>query len=1244
MGRKPYSQGHSPLGRTTLLAALAVAAATTLILFPGSSPAAGGPSAMLTSSPTPATGKAPLTVIFDGSGSSDSDGTLMSWTLDFGDGMSDSGAGPPPANESHTYAAGSYTATLTVTDDQAVSDSATVAVTANPNVPPTAVLTTTPTPATGKAPLQVTFNGSGSSDSDGTIASWKLDFGDGNSTSDSGPPPSSTSHTYAAGSYTAKLTVTDDDGATDSASVSVKANANVPPTAVLKSTPTPATGPAPLNVTLDGSASSDSDGSIASWKLDFGDSTTVASGSGLPPSSLPHTYAAGSYTAVLTVTDDSGATDTDSVKVNADAPPTASLTADQTSGPIPLAVKFDGSGSSDSDGSIASWALNFGDGHSTSGSGPVPSSISHTYTSSCSCTASLTVTDNQGAQSTPATLVIHANTNQPPVAILNATPTSGTVPLAVSFDGSASNDPDNIPLKSWSLDFGDGSSTSGTGAVPNAIPHTYSAAGTYQATLTVTDSSNASTSSTPVTINVNPQPSISVANVSQNEGNSGTTNLVFVAKLSAISTHDVTVAYATADGTATAGSDYTATSGTLKIPANTDCTTNPTGNVACQIDVPVIGDTIYENDETFMLNLSNPTGATLANTSATGTIVNDDQPPWVEIENGATLEGNTGSVVDGAQSWSTGGSLQLNDASGFPQSDGAHTFFISTPGAASVSGPYKYTGVSGNTLTGVSPADSVAVGQIAFQPRFITLPVVLCDPQQSLDKNPADCVPTTSGLDTTAHYATSNGQSLTTSIPVIEGQDYVAAAGTMTIPAGKASGSITFETIPNTTPENPGNPGDDLTRWFNVLLTNPTNSTIASNLGIATIIEDDGLNPPTATTGSASSIGTDHATVSATVNPKGAATDVYVQYGPTDSYGSQTATQSLAAGNADQTLSFSLTGLSPGTLYHYQVVATHADHSTGYGQDETFTTDAAPKAVLTASPTGGQLPLKVTFKGAGSSDPDGSIASWTLSFGDGTSSSGTGSVPSAITHTYTAACHCNASLTVTDNQGGQSAPAVVVINAGNTKSGKNPILTTVDEQVLGPTSVKIVLPVNPNGATTQVWIEYGRDAKYGSNSAAQRIPADATKTLTFTLTKLSPQTRYHYRIVAWHTTDSGEAQSQDLTFSTPKAKLMSVKVGRIVRATAKGSVPLPFTCSGNALSSCKGRAVLQLGKATIGSKSFSVSQGHHRVSVKLKKPLMRRLLASSNGLRLTLKISLQTGAGMVKTTKRITVLPPKAKT
>lgn len=929
------------------------------------------------------------------------------------------------------------------------------------------------------------------------------------------------------------------------------------------------------------------------------------------------------------------------------APPNASLTVDKTSGPTPLAVTFDGSGSTDPDGgTIASWSLTFGDGGSTSGTGAVPSSIAHTYQNACSCTASLLVTDNQGAQSSAATVAIHVTTNQPPVATLSGAPTSGTVPLAVTFDGSGSSDPDGIPLKSWSLDFGDGTpATTGTGPVGNAIPHTYSTAGTYQAVLTVTDSSNASRNSTAVTITANPPPAITVADVSKNEGNSGTTSFVFPLTLSAKSTHDVTVAYGTADGTATAGSDYTATSGTLTIPAGTDCTTSNPGNPACQITVPVTGETFYEADETFTLTLSNPTGATITTGAATGTIVNDDQRPLLMITTDGTPEGNTGSVVSGPQSWSDHGNLPLADASGLPTSDGAHTFYISTPHSPAVSGPYTYTGVSGNTLTGVSPGGSVSANQIAFQPRFLALHVLLCDPVQTLPAgttDPSKCVATHSGFPTTVDYATSGGASLTTGIPVVEGQDYVSATGTLTIPAGAASGQLDFQIIPNRTPENPANSTYDRDRWFNVDLANAHNATIRQGAGIAHIFDDDAPNPPTAITGTASAIGTDHATVSASVNPNGPATDVYIEYGPTGAYGTQTAKQSLPAGSTDQPLAFSLTGLSPGTTYHYQVVATHTDGGAGYSGDATFKTDVPPTAALTANKTSGSVPLPVTFNGSGSSDPDGSIASWTLDFGDGSPpAGGNGAVPNSIPHTYST-CTCTASLVVTDNQGAQSTPATVSITVGPAgPPPSSPKLSTVDTTAPGPTSATIVFPVDPNGAQTKVWVEYGTTPSYGPMADPQTIPAGSPQTLTFTLTGLTPDTLYHVALFAAHTTDSGATHSQDLTFRTQKFKPIHVAVtAGSVRATTKGKVLLPFSCGGNSLPVCKGTVRLKLGKRAAGSAAFSVASGHRQlVAVKLA-PFVWRRLRAGHALVLTLTLSVQTGHGLNLSTRPITVLPP----
>ena len=110
-------------------------------------------------------------------------------------------------------------------------------------------------------------------------------------------------------------------------------------------------------------------------------------------------------------------------------------------------------------------------------------------------------------------------------------------------------------------------------------------------------------------------PTVSIAGGTVAEGNSGTSALSFSVTLSKASANTVTLAYATAGGTATAGQDYTATSGTI---------TFAPGSVTQVINVSVLGDTTVEPTETFLVALSNPVGATLVNTSAVGTITNDD--------------------------------------------------------------------------------------------------------------------------------------------------------------------------------------------------------------------------------------------------------------------------------------------------------------------------------------------------------------------------------------------------------------------------------------------------------------------------------------------------------------------------------------------------------------------------------------------------------------------------------------------
>ncbi|MGI8979592.1 MAG: Calx-beta domain-containing protein, partial [Pirellulaceae bacterium] len=131
--------------------------------------------------------------------------------------------------------------------------------------------------------------------------------------------------------------------------------------------------------------------------------------------------------------------------------------------------------------------------------------------------------------------------------------------------------------------------------------------------------------------NDDPVPTLAINNRSVLEGNSGTTNLVFTVSLSAVSGQPVTVHFATANGTATAGSDYQTASGTLTIPA---------GQASGTITVLVTGDRLAEPNETFVVNLTAPANAIIADSQGEGTIL--DNEPRISINDVSLLEGRSG--------------------------------------------------------------------------------------------------------------------------------------------------------------------------------------------------------------------------------------------------------------------------------------------------------------------------------------------------------------------------------------------------------------------------------------------------------------------------------------------------------------------------------------------------------------------------------------------------------------------------
>jgi len=313
-------------------------------------------------------------------------------------------------------------------------------------------------PNQGAVGDSITFDGSGSIANIGFIVNYAWDFGDGTTSSGS-----RVSHVYGQpGRYRVILTTTNSAGLTASADHDIRIYGQ--PTAVINA---PGQGQVGQLITFYGSGSG---ADIVSFAWSFGDG---ANGNG---PAVTHAYAQpGNFVVTLTVTDRRGlsATAAQAIAIRqASRPPTAVIKApNQGTAGQPLA--FDGSSSTPGSGQIVKYEWSFGDG--TTGSG---AQVTHAYAMAGDFTVTLTVTgaDNLTASATHA---IRIETQL--AAVINA-PATGTAGRPFTWDGSGST-PGGGQIVGYDWDFGDGSTASGA-----TVSHTYANAGSYTATLTVTDS------------------------------------------------------------------------------------------------------------------------------------------------------------------------------------------------------------------------------------------------------------------------------------------------------------------------------------------------------------------------------------------------------------------------------------------------------------------------------------------------------------------------------------------------------------------------------------------------------------------------------------------------------------------------------------------------------------------------------------------------------------------------------------
>jgi len=366
------------------------------------------------------------------------------------------------------------------------------------------------------------------------------------------------------------------------------------------------------------------------------------------------------------------------------------------------------------------------------------------------------------------------------------------------------------------------------------------------ATATATDSlGNTSEFSACAAITTPATPSITISDAQLTEGNAGTASMTFNVFLSAASASTVTASFATANGSATSGTDFNPATGTVTfLPGQTMQT----------ITVGILGDVTPEADETLLVNLTAPVNATIADNQGVGTIKNDDALPSITIGDVTLAEGNSGVT-------SFDFTVTLSPASAFPV-----TVNYATADNTAISGS-DYQPTSGSlTFTAGQTTKTVSVlvnGEVTTEPNetfFVNLfnpgnasigdaqglgTITNDDANPSITINDPSVVEGNVGNNPNMNFVItlSNPTSITLSVPfsladntATVGSDYQTNGGSFTVFPGAITASVSIGIIGDANVE------PDETFFMN--LGSLAGATIAKSQGVGTIINDDGLATP----------------------------------------------------------------------------------------------------------------------------------------------------------------------------------------------------------------------------------------------------------------------------------------------------------------------------------------------------------------------------------------------------------------
>jgi hypothetical protein len=298
------------------------------------------------------------------------------------------------------------------------------------------------------------------------------------------------------------------------------------------------------------------------------------------------------------------------------------------------------------------------------------------------------------------------------------------------------------------------------------------------------------------------------------------------------------------------------------------------------------------------------------------------------------------------------------------------------------------------------------------------------------------------------------------------------------------------------------------------------------------------LSAPTVVTGAASMVSASQAVVTGSITANGSPTQYWFQYGTTTSYGLQTGTRGAGSGSSAVSVSAHVSNLTPGTTYHFRLVASNSTGTTD-GTDQSFTT---PASLVPTVVTGAASSVTATSATVGGTvTPNGAHTRYSFQYGTTTSyglqtgtrdaGSGTSSVTvSAPLFRLTGGTTYHYRLVASNGAGTTDGSDQTF----STPASPLPTAVTGAASSVKATSAAIAGTVTPNGSRTRYWFQYGTSTSYGSQTWSRAAGSGTSAvSVSASLGRLTAGTTYHYRLVASNSV--GTADGADQTFTTAAA-------------------------------------------------------------------------------------------------------------